>query len=136
MFPMTITLSNNAQLAAVLSVLGGPQLLNPPPEPTEPAKKSALAKTEVAVVIQPTATAEAGAAQETKAAASDTKPASTEGKTFTIDDAKALTMKIVGDKGRDAAVALLDKYAVKVAAKLPADKVAEFCTDAQKVLAQ
>lgn len=52
-----------------------------------------------------------------------------------IDKAKDLTMKIVAAKGRDEAVKLLQKYGVPVAAKLPADQVAAFCTDAEAVLA-
>jgi hypothetical protein len=87
------------------------------------------------------ALAEKAAASQTTAAASDaaTPKAETsvpaQDSTKTVDDAKALTMKIVADKGRDTAVELLKKYGVPVAAKLPADQVAAFCTDAEAVLA-
>lgn len=90
----------------------------------------------------PTASSPSGAkppADEVKPAAQEkaTAPAADAGepgKSYTVDDAKALTMKIVADKGRDAAVALLKKYDVPVAAKLPAEKIAAFCREAEGVL--
>ena len=52
----------------------------------------------------------------------------------TLDDAKALTMKVVAAKGSDVAVELLAKFGVKVAAKLEAGQVDAFCAEAEAVL--
>ena len=94
----------------------------------EQVKKPAPAPKAEVAPAQPTAT-------ELEVAAPEPKVESSESKAYTIDDAKALTMKIVADKGRNAAVDLLGKYGVPVAAKLQADQIADFCTDAEKVLA-
>lgn len=77
----------------------------------------------------------AGAASTASSPAQETQRSDTGEKSYTVDDAKALTMKIVASKGRDAAVALLQKYGVPVAAKLPTEKVAGFCAEAEGVLA-
>lgn len=130
MFPVTVTIHNNDQLAAVLHALGNFFPTTAVTEGTPPKPKKAAHDKKEEPAATPS-TAEASAAHEQKAETSDAKPGS--GKT--VDDAKALTMKIVADKGRDAAVALLKKYDVPVAAKLPADKIDAFCADAEKVLA-
>lgn len=131
MFPVnaSVTLTNADQLQAfnnfVLgTMLGTAKAIEAPkqevkkadPKPEAPAAASAA---------QPAATEKATPAPTAAASGGDA----------TIDKAKALTMKIVADKGRDSAVKLLTKYGVPVAAKLPADQVAAFCTDAEAVLA-
>lgn len=132
MFPVTITIHNNDQLAAVLHALGNY------PAPAAPVGTPPTAKTEKEVKKpdpkpEPAAASAAPPAATEKATPAPT--AATSGGDATIDKAKALTMKIVADKGRDTAVELLKKYGVPVAAKLPADQVAAFCTDAEAVLA-
>lgn len=143
MFPLTITLHNSTQLQAVLNALEPDgafdvtervALEQGQSKPkADPAKKSAATEKTAAAATPSTATGQESAATKS-AETSGESPASND-KIFTIDDAKALTMKIVADKGRDAAVTLLKKYDVPVAAKLPADKVAAFCTEAEQVLA-
>jgi predicted component of type VI protein secretion system len=133
MFPMTITINNRRELDAVLTML--PTLDNAVFIPDEPAPKATKQEAKVeAPKAQPTA-----AASVAPPAATPATPASTAAdsgdKPRTIDEAKALTMKIVADKGRDTAVELLKKFGVPVAAKLAADQVAAFCSDAEAVLA-
>ena len=70
-------------------------------------------------------------------ATSSAPTAATDGKDLgakTFDDAKKLTIALVQAKGRDAAVAVLDKYGVKQAAKLSADQIEAFCADAEEAL--
>lgn len=132
MFPiqMTFTVSTPAELAKLVaattrdvSALGAVDPAANKQGATKPAPKP---ETAAASAAQPAATEKA--TQSTTAAASGDS-------TVTIDKAKDLTMKIVAAKGRDEAVKLLQKYGVPVAAKLPADQVAGFCTDAEAVLA-
>jgi hypothetical protein len=127
MFPiqMTFTVSTPAELAKLVAATGGGPL---PVETTKQEVKKADPKPEA----QAAASAAPPAATEK---ATPAQTAATSGGDATIDKAKALTMKIVADKGRDTAVELLKKYGVPVAAKLPADQVAAFCTDAEAVLA-
>lgn len=134
MYPMTITIHNGDQLNAVLNAMSGAVQTTTTPAAT--VEKSTTEK--------PKAEAKKSAPAETPAQSSGTTSASAESsapsgsgaseKTYSIDDAKALTMKIVASKGRDAAVKLLKKYGVPVAAKLAADQVAGFCADAEQVL--
>lgn len=142
MYPITmsITIHSAAQLEAVHAAVIGAKPANLAPETTKPeqaqAKKPAPAATEKTEPAATPSTATAPESAATKSVeTSDESPASNEAKTFTLEDAKTLIMKIVQDKGRDAAVALLDKYGVKVAAKLAAEQVSDFCTEAEKVLA-
>ena len=120
MFPMTleVTITDVKQLHTLAALLGG-----------TPAELPAAAKT---TTKSPKGTATE--AQKTEPGV-QTSPdaAATEGaKTF--DDAKKLTIALVQAKGRDAAVAVLDKYGVKQAAKLSADQIEAFCADAEEAL--
>lgn len=130
MYPIqaTVTLNNAAQLQAFNAFITGATVAA---ETVKPAvKKEAEAKKPDAT----TASSPSGAEPQTSAEpAQETAPA--DAPTRTIEHAKALTMKIVADKGRDAAVELLKKYGVPVAAKLAADQVGAFCADADAVLA-
>lgn len=135
MFPITMsfTVSTPAELAKLVAAANGGVMTA-----TEVALRqtSEAAKQEVKKADpKPEAPAAASAAQPAATPATPEPTAATSGGDATIDKAKALTMKIVADKGRDAAVALLKKFGVPVAAKLPADQVAAFCTDAEAVLA-
>lgn len=146
MFPIqaTVTLNNGAQLAAFNAfITGGGAVVDPATihvtaatvsKDAPPARVTAEAKKPAAETAPaPSSGGTSGAAES--AAPSDTGASSGDTPARTVDDAKALTKKIVADKGREAAVALLTKYNVPVAAKLPADQVEAFCADADKVLA-
>lgn len=136
MFPITVslTITNQEQLAKVLAGITA----TPAATPCQGHAKEAAKEEAKAEAKKPAnAPAEKPAASQATAAepAAATPKAETSGdKVYTVDDAKALTMKIVADKGRDAAVGLLKSYDVPVAATLPADKIEAFCRDAEKVL--
>lgn len=117
MFPVTITISNPAQLNAVMAALNVAGIESPKTSPcaghaVETAKETA--KTEVK--DEPKAEAQAAAATET-AQATETADAPTYQAT-----ADAVT-KLVRTKGRDAAVAVLNEFG---AAKLPDVKPEQF----------
>lgn len=132
MFPIqaTVTLNNAAQLQAFNAFItgGGATVAAETVKPT--AEKDPKTKKPDATTASSPSGAEPQASAEP---AQETAPA--DAPTRTIDEAKSLTMKIVADKGRDAAVELLKKYGVPVAAKLAADQIAAFCADADAVLA-
>lgn len=135
MFPMTITINNNEQLSAVLSALGGPQpAAGPAPTKAEPKKEAAQANEVEAKKEEPKAAESAQPAATEKSTEAPTAATSGD-KVYTVDDAKALTMKIVPAKGRDAAVGLLQKYGVPVAAKLAPEQIVPFCQEAEQLLA-
>jgi len=130
MFPIqaTVTLNNGAQLAAFNAfITGGGATVEP-----ETVKPTVKKEAEVKKPAPSSGTTSESAAS---AAPSDTGASSGDAPERTLDEAKALTMKIVAAKGRDAAVELLKKYGVPVAAKLQADQVGAFCADADAVLA-
>lgn len=120
MFPVTVTVTNPAQLNAVMAALGiDTNVTLPAAAPTpapekakaEPAKKTpaaAAAPTEPAAATQ--ATAPETAAPEQKAESSEPAPA------CTYDDAAKAIQGLAKTKGRDAAVAVLSSFGV---AKLP-----------------
>lgn len=138
MFPITITLHNEAQLRAVLNAVNDAVQAK---EPTSPAAPKTEVKKEAAQVKEPEAKKEEPKAAESAQPAATEKSteaptAATSGdKVYTVDDAKALTMKIVPAKGRDAAVGLLQKYGVPVAAKLAPEQIVPFCQEAEQLLA-
>lgn len=133
MYPMTITVHNDKQLNAVLSAMSG-TLQNV--ETTATVEKPTTEKPKVEAKKPAPAETPAQSSGTTSTSVESSAPSGTgeSEKTYSIDDARALTMKIVASKGRDAAVALLKKYGVPVAAKLAADQVAGFCADAEQVL--
>lgn len=120
MFPVTVTVTNPAQLNAVMAALGiDTNVTLPAAAPTpapekakaETAKKApaaAAAPTEPAAATQ--ATAPEAAAPEQKAESSEPAPA------CTYDDAAKAIQGLAKTKGRDAAVAVLSSFGV---AKLP-----------------
>lgn len=140
MFPITVslTITNPEQLAKVLAGITATPAATPcQGHAKEAAKEEAKEEAKAEAKKPASALAEKPAASQATAEepAAATPKAETSGdKVYTVDDAKALTMKIVADKGRDAAVGLLKSYDVPVAAKLPADKIEAFCRDAEKVL--
>ena len=135
MFPiqMTFTINNAAELAAINQAA----LMSQPGAATEKAKEI------TAAAPKPNAEAASKAAdkvvveteKKVEKLQGDTKPEGDAEKTYTIDDAKALTNKLVAASKRDEVVALLAEFDVKVAAKLPEDKIATFCKKAEALLA-
>ena len=161
MFPIqaTVTLQSAAQLNAFNEFITGGSATVEPESVKPTVKKEAEAKKPAS--SSGTTSDSAASAAPSDTGASSGKPAieyqigdnvfgskeemdahlreknggGTEAPALTIDQAKDLTMKIVAAKGRDAAVELLKKYGVPVAAKLAADQVNAFCADADAVLA-
>ena len=125
MFPITmsITVSTPAELDRLVAAVGGAPAGNAPKEPAKPAAPAASASTAAPAAAPDKKGENSGGAQ----ASNDTK--------YTLDNAKELTKKLVGTLGRDETVKLLTKYGVDIVAKLTAEQVAPFCTDAEKLLA-
>lgn len=133
MYPIqaTVTLNNGAQLAAFNAfITGGGATVAP-----DTVKPTVKKDPEVKKPDATTASSPSGAEPQASAAPAQESAAAADAPARTLDEAKDLTMKIVGAKGRDAAVELLKKYGVPVAAKLAADQVGAFCKDADAVLA-
>lgn len=127
MFPMTVslTISNAAQFQTLAAIVAGDAAQLPAKvELNKPEKQEKQEKKET-----PTEPDKAGDVYPDAAT-----PASENLNGKTLDEAKALTMKVVAAKGRDTAVELLAKFGVKVAAKLEAGQVDAFCAEAEAVL--
>lgn len=132
MFPMTVslTLTNAAQLQALAAIISGDTAKLPAkyePAKAEPEKKAPTPPPAVGGTG-----GEKTATEKNEELGTTDESAGASGKT--LDDAKALTMKVVAAKGRDSAVELLAKFGVKVAAKLEAGQVDAFCAGAEAVL--
>jgi ABC-type uncharacterized transport system involved in gliding motility auxiliary subunit len=135
MFPVTITITNTAQLNAVMSALNidaqpvattTSQVKKDAAAPVE-KPKGAPAKTEAPAPTSRTAEVEKPAAPEKKVEPSTTTqvadaPAASDS-TATYQDAAAAITKLSRTKGRDAAVAVLQQFG---ATKLPDVKPEQF----------
>jgi hypothetical protein len=114
MFPLTITLTNAAQLNAVMLALNIDQVLQekiaaviPENKPAEKvaAKKSATVTTpEAPATIPPIATAEVAAAVEKKADAPDSP------KSISYDEVAKAILAVSSKYGRAAAMSILTKH--------------------------
>lgn len=124
MFPITVTLHDERQLQAVLIALGKGTGQAVATGKVDPASER---------VVDKKATAAVEKATEVKAAVED-KPTEDAGKVYTLDDAKKLTTDVVKGGKRAEMVALLAKFGVQQAVKLPEDKVTAFCTEAEALL--
>src|SRR5574343_81726 len=130
MFPITITINTPEDLDVVLEALRNKkqiqrEMVTPK---TEPKKEATQAKAPEAKKEEPKAAESAQPAATEKSTVAPTAATSGD-KVYTVDDAKALTMKIVPAKGRDVAVGLLQKYGVPVAAKLAPEQIVPFCRE-------
>lgn len=138
MFPMTITVHSDEELALILNAVQGQKTVSKAGTADPAAAKPEVKKQEMAAPAE-TSQSSTGTTSAPSDAVQDSPAQSatgeSTGKEYSVDDAKALTMKIVSSKGRDAAVTLLQKYGVPVAAKLAPEQIAPFCEDAEKVLA-
>lgn len=137
MFPVTITIHNEAQLQEVVAAMRALALKENAPAKVEkptPVKEEPKAEAPKPVAEKPAQSS--GTTSAPSAPAPDSSAPSDTGASTgkTIDDAKALTMKLVASKGRDVAVGLLQKFGVPVAAKLSADQIDAFCAEAEELL--
>ncbi|MDZ4056832.1 MAG: hypothetical protein U1D69_07665 [Polynucleobacter sp.] len=129
MFPVTVTISNNAQLQAVLAALSFVQ----PAEQTSVSSKSdspkekatTAKKQETPVTTQPIAEAVVADAQSDKADNSEQSEKAEDESPATYEDASKAIIALSKAKGRDAAVAVLEKFqAANLKAVKPEDYAA------------
>jgi len=129
MFPVTVTISNNAQLQAVLAALS---FIQPSEQSTTAAKTEApkdkattAKKPEVAATTQPTAEAAVADVQSEKADNSEQSEKAEGESPATYEDASKAIIALSKAKGRDAAVAVLEKFeAANLKAVKPEDYAA------------
>lgn len=145
MFPMTVTISNPAQLNAVMAALGVAGIDSPKTSPcaahaAETAKEEAKVEKQAAVQkkVEPQKTeplpteADLGktAAQAVEALAGHAnKPT-----TASYDDVKAFVLKLSKEKGRDIAVQVLARFGVQKAPDLLPEHFGDFVKLAGEVL--
>ena len=102
---------------------------NPPPA----SEQTGAVQTAEPTPSAATQVAESGegapVAQEAAAAPQTTEP------TVTAEEATDLLKKVVAKSGREAAVAIFEKFGVAKLGQLPADKLGAFAAEARKVLA-
>lgn len=129
MFPVTVTLHNFEQLNAVTNALGA---IPAPPE-SKPANATPKPNAEAASKAADKVVADT--AKTAEKLQGDTKPEGGGEKTYTLDDAKQLTNKVVAAGKRSEMVALLTEFGVPVSAKLQPEQVNDFCKKAEALLA-
>lgn len=113
MFPMTITISNNNQLQAVLAAMAEPaaEQTSVSVKKEAPKDKATNAKKqEVAATTQPTAEAAVADVQSEKADNSEQSEKAEGENPSTYEDASKAIIALSKAKGRDAAVAVLEKF--------------------------
>lgn len=113
MFPMTITISNNNQLQAVLAAMAEPtaEQTSVSVKKEAPKDKATNAKKqEVAATTQPTAEAAVADVQSEKADNSEQSEKAEGENPATYEDASKAIIALSKVKGRDAAVAVLEKF--------------------------
>lgn len=137
MFPMTITISNNNQLQAVLAAMAEPaaEQTSVSVKKEAPKDKATNAKKqEVAATTQPTAEAAVADVQSEKADNSEQSEKAEGESPATYEDASKAIIALSKAKGRDAAVAVLEKFeAANLKAVKPEDYAAVI-TAANKAL--
>lgn len=119
MFPMTITISNNNQLQAVLAAMAEPtaEQTSVSVKKEAPKDKATNAKKqEVAATTQPTAEAAVADVQSEKADNSEQSEKAEGESPATYEDAKKVVLALSAKKGRTALEALLKDFG---ATKLP-----------------
>jgi hypothetical protein len=147
MFPMTMTISNAAQLQAVLAALNPEQIAQAAQVKTESPKKEATTakKQEVAAPTQPTAEAVVADAPSNKAEDSaptgdaktadkqQTKTTEAASSEVTKEDAKTVALRLAKNKGRDALVALLSDFGAANLDGVKPEQFAEFVAKAKEL---
>lgn len=139
MFPMTITVTNHAQLNAVMAALSADTIADEPK--ATPAPKVEKAKPEAKAT--PEAEEKKPEPQPTEADLGKTATQAVEAlyghatkpeSTATYDDVKAAVLKLSKEKGRDVAVQVLSRCGVQKAPDLQPDQYADFVRIAGEVL--
>lgn len=131
MFPMTITVANKAQLQAVMSALSDineyaqQKAIHSEPVPVFDTPKP------VAVAPSAPAPAPTAAAAPTLSAESPSEPAVE----IPVADVNAAVIGLAKAKGRDAAVAVLQKFGVSKVPELKAEHYAAVIDAAKKAMA-
>jgi hypothetical protein len=141
MFPITVTITNTAQLNAVMAALatGGEAVQEVAAAPA-PKQKTTPAKTATPAPTQPTAEVEAAAAPEKKPEPSATTqaadaPAAADTPAIAVADVNASIIALAKAKGRDAAVAVLQQFGVAKVPELKADQYADVLAAVKKAMA-
>jgi hypothetical protein len=139
MFPITVTITNTAQLNAVMAALAsGDEAVKEAAAPA-PKPKATPAKTATPAPTQPTAEVEKAAAPEnkpepsatTQAAESPSEPAAP---TIAVADLNAAIIGLAKSKGRDAAVAILGEFGAAKVPELKPEQYADVLAAVQKAM--
>ena len=136
MFPITITIHNQAQYDLVASALAG-QAKEAAAAPKPAAAPAAAAGPATAPAAQAAAPEKTAAAPSPAAvsAAADAQASTAATEPVTYDQVKPLILKINAAKGREAAAAALGKFGVSKGPDLKPEQYAEFVAHAAEVLA-
>lgn len=137
MFPMTITISNNNQLQAVLAAMAEPaaEQTSVSVKKEAPKDKATNAKKqEVAATTQPTAEAAVADVQSEKAENSEQSEKAEGESPATYEDASKAIIALSKAKGRDAAVAVLEKFEAPNLKAVKPEDYAAVITAAKKAL--
>lgn len=147
MFPMTVTITNTAQLNAVMAALvqAAQDIANAAQAKEVAAapsgkQKATPAKTEAPAPTSPTAEAAKEAAPEKKAEPSATTqaadvPAADDTATIAVADVNAAIIGLAKTKGRDAAVAVLGEFKVAKVPELKPEQFADVIAAVKKAMA-
>lgn len=133
MFPMTITLTNETQLSAVLAALGAKHQaveVVPPVVVENPKPPKAEKEAEPKVGEKKPDAPAAEPAQQSTAS----EDAHTAAQAVTYDDVKKAVLDVSHDRGRDAAVALLAGFGLKNAQEAKPEQWAEIMAAAKALV--
>lgn len=132
MFPMTLTVHNQAQLSAIMALFAAGETPVADPKPEAAAGKPKAEKT--AAKTEPAAGTERTAEAANTAADAPEKKAEASAKAPSYDDVKKAILEVSKTKGREAAIALLGKHGAKTGPELKPEKFAPFLADAKAAL--
>lgn len=140
MFPITITIHNQAQLNLVAAALNG-QAKEPAPKPAaaapEAAHGQATAKVQEVAAPEKTASAPSPAAESAAAQPqASTAATSSDSKPLTYEDVKPLILDLTKAKGREVAAGALAKFGAAKGPELKPEQFAEFVAHAKSLLAE
>lgn len=138
MFPMTITVSNTTQLAAVIAALGlsldMPAVEQTPKETTKKQGKATVPSNGASSTQESPPHPPADAAAQGPAPAADS-PSAPGAVSVTYDDVKVAILKLSNVKGRDAVLALLKPFGAAKGPELKPEQFAEFVAQANAAIA-
>lgn len=127
MFPVTITVHNDAQLNAILAAMGK-DLQPEAPKPAQTEKPAQTKAQTTKAKDDPKPDAAPSSKESTAASESDTEQPS-------YQDVAALITKVSRNVGRDAAVELLDSFGAKRGPDLKPEQYADVIAACKKALA-